>query len=88
VKIDDGNWYPVIAEVIVRTGKMPSMCQWREAGDRQARALGKDAALSNTADSWSGKGFQGRLDFLRVLPPHAWRSEDAIDEVLGGEFGS
>ena len=86
VKVNDGKWHHVIAEVDRAAGKAALYVDGRAAGEGKLDAVAKDAALSNTADFLVGKGLTGAVDFLRVCRSTLAESKTTIDELYTWEF--
>jgi hypothetical protein len=86
VKVNDGKWHHVIAEVNRAAGKVTFYVDGNAAGEGNLDAIAKDAPLSNTADFVVGKRFAGALDFLRVCRSTLAESKTSIDELRAWEF--
>ena len=86
VKVNDGKWHHVIAEVDRAAGKTTIYVDGKTAGEGKLNALTKDATLSNTADFVVGKGLVGAVDFLRVCRSTLAESKTSIAELFAWEF--
>jgi hypothetical protein len=86
VKVNDGKWHHMIAEVDRAAGKATFYVDGKAAGEGRLDAIAKDAALSNTADFVVGSGFAGALDFLRVCRSTLADSKTSIEELRAWEF--
>jgi len=86
VKVNDGKWHHVIAEVDRAAGKATIYVDGVAAGDGKLDAVAKDATLANTADFVVGKEFVGAIDFLRVCRSTLAESKTSIDELYAWEF--
>ena len=86
VKVNDGKWHHVIAEVDRTTGKATFYIDGKAAGEGNLDAIAKNAVLSNDADFVVVKGFVGAVDFLRVCRSTLAESKTSIDELYAWEF--
>ena len=86
VKVSDGRWHQVIAEVDRMAGKAKIYVDGRGAGEGKLDPVAKDATLSNTSDFVVGKGFAGAVDFLRVCRGTLADSKTCIEELYAWEF--
>ena len=86
VKVNDGNWHHVLAEVDRAAGRATIYVDGKAAGEGKLDWIAKDATLSNTADFIVGKGFAGAVDFLRVCRSTLAESKTSIDELYAWEF--
>jgi len=86
IKVNDGNWHHLIAEVDRAAGKTTLYVDGKAAGQGNLDGIAKDAALSNDADFVVGKGFVGAIDFLRVCRSTLSESKTTIDELYAWEF--
>jgi hypothetical protein len=86
VKINDGKWHHVIAEVDRAAGKATIYVDGKTAGEGKLDALAKDASLANTADFVVGKGLSGAVDFVRVCRSTLAESKTSIEELYAWEF--
>jgi hypothetical protein len=86
VKINDGQWHHVIAEVDRKAGEVRFFIDGKDAGDGKLDTLSENAMLSNTADFVVGKGFSGAIDFLRITRSTLADSQTTIDELYAWEF--
>jgi hypothetical protein len=86
VRLNDGKWHHVIAEVDRSAGKATIYVDGKAAGEGKLDAIAKDATLSNTADFVVGKGFAGAVDFLRVCRSTLAESKTTIEELYAWEF--
>ena len=86
VKVNDGNWHHVLAEVDRAAGRATIYVNGKAAGEGKLDWIAKDATLSNTADFIVGKGFAGAVDFLRVCRSTLAESKTSIDELYAWEF--
>ena len=85
VKVNDGNWHHVIAEVDRGRGKVKFYVNGKVAGESRLDAIAS-AELSNTADFIVGKGFTGVIDFLRICRSTLAESKTFIEELYAWEF--
>ena len=86
VKVNDGKWHHLIAEVDRATGLIAFYVDGQSAGSGKLTALAAEATLANTADFVVGKGFVGAIDFLRVCRSTLAESQTTIDELYAWEF--
>jgi hypothetical protein len=86
VRVNDGQWHHVIAEVNRLAGKATIYVDGKAAGEGRLDAIAKDATLSNTADFVVGKGLAGAVDFLRVCRSTLAESKTSIEELYAWEF--
>ena len=86
VKVNDGKWHHVLAEVDRAASKAAFYVDGKAAGEGKLDAIAKDAPLSNTADFVVGKGLAGAIDFLRVCRSTLAESKTSIDELYTWEF--
>jgi hypothetical protein len=86
VKVNDGKWHHLIAEVDRTAGQATFYVDGKAAGESRFDSIPHDAALSNTADFIVGKGFTGAIDFLRVCRSTLAESKTTIDELFTWEF--
>jgi len=86
VRVNDGKWHHVIAEVDRTAGKATIYVDGKAAGEGSLDAIARDATLSNTADLVVGKGFMGAVSFLRVCRSTLVESKTSIDELYAWEF--
>jgi len=87
VRINDGKWHHLLAEVDRTAGTVTFYIDGKTAGETKLDALPKTASLANTADFIVGKGFAGAVDFLRVCRSTLAESKTSIDELYAWEFG-
>jgi hypothetical protein len=86
VKVNDGKWHHLLAEVDRAAGKSALYVDGKAAGEAKLDALAKTASLANTADFVVGQGFAGAVDFLRVCRSTLAESKTGIDELYAWEF--
>jgi hypothetical protein len=86
IKVNDGKWHHLIAEVDRAAGKAVFYVDGKNSGTGNLDALDKDGALSNSADFVVGKGLVGAVDFLRVCRSTLAQSRTTIDELYAWEF--
>ena len=86
VKINDGNWHHLIAEVDRSAAKATLYVDSKLAGSGKLEAFSKDLTLSNKADFLVGKEFIGAIDFLRVCRSTLAESMTSIEELCAWEF--
>ena len=86
VRINDGKWHHLIAEVDRTADKAAIYVDGKVAGVGSLDAMTKDASLSNTADFIVGKGLVGAVDFLRVCRSTLAESKTSIEELYAWEF--
>ncbi len=86
VKVNDGKWHHVIAEVDRAAGRATLYVDGRAAGEGRLDAIARDASLANAADFVVGKGLSGAVDFLRVCRSTLAESKTSIDELYAWEF--
>ncbi len=87
VKVNDGKWHHLLAEVDRAAGQATVYLDGRAAGAAKLDALAKSASLSNTADFVVGQRFAGAVDFLRVCRSTLSESRTSIEELYAWEFG-
>jgi hypothetical protein len=87
VKVNDGKWHHLLAEVDRAAGKATLYVDCKPAGATKLDALANAASLANTADFVVGEGFAGAIDFLRVCRSTLAESKTTIDELYAWEFG-
>lgn len=85
VKINDGKWHSLLAEVDRAAGKAAFYVDGKAAGESKLEGLSADAPLSNTADFVVGKGLAGAIDFLRVCRSTLAESKTSIEELYTWE---
>ncbi len=85
VKVNDGNWHHLIAEVDRKAKKAVFYVDGKAAGEGRLEAL-KDLPLSNAADFITGEGLSGAIDFLRVCRSTLAESKTSIEELYAWEF--
>lgn len=86
VKVNDGKWHHVIAEVDRAAGKSVIYVDGKAAGEGKLDAIAKESSLTNTADFVVGKGLAGAVDFLRVCRSTLAESKTSIEELHAWEF--
>ncbi len=86
VRVNDGKWHHVIAEVDRAAGKATIYVDGKGAGEGKLDAMTNDSTLSNTADFVVGKGLVGAVDFLRVCRSTLAESRTSIEELYAWEF--
>ena len=86
LKINDGRWHHLIAEVDRTAAKAVIYVDGKVAGQGKLDSIDKDATLSNTADFIVGKGLSGAVDFLRVCRSTLAESKTSIEELYTWEF--
>ncbi len=86
VKVNDGKWHHVLAEVDRSAERAVIFVDGKLFGEAKLSALPKNASLSNTADFSAGKEFSGALDFLRVCRSTLPESKTSIEELYAWEF--
>jgi hypothetical protein len=87
IKINDGKWHHLLAEVDRGAGKASFYVDGKPGGETILDALAKSASLANAADFVVGQGFAGAVDFLRVCRSTLAESKTSIDELYAWEFG-
>jgi Concanavalin A-like lectin/glucanases superfamily len=86
VKVNNGKWHHVIAEVDRAAGRATLYVDGKVAGEGKLDAIAKNASLANTADFAVGKGLSGAVDFLRVCRSTLAESKTSIEELHAWEF--
>jgi concanavalin A-like lectin/glucanase superfamily protein len=95
IKVSDGEWHHVLAELDRATMKMHIFVDGKSAGSSlqpiKATIVGKNDSLANTADLLVGKGpkgnfFAGEIDFLRIARGSLADSQTTIDELYEWQF--
>ena len=86
VKVNDGKWHHVIAEVNRVEGKAAIYVDGKLAGGGKLVSIPKRATLSNRGDFVVGKGLAGAVDFLRVCRSTLAESKTSIEELYDWEF--
>jgi hypothetical protein len=90
VKVNDGQWHHVVAEVDRKAKGMTVYVDGRAAG-RASVSLPVDASLANTADLLVGKGADGALlagdlEFLRIARGTLGDAKTTIEELFAWQF--
>jgi hypothetical protein len=85
VKVNDGKWHHLLADVNRTAGKAAFYVDGKSAGEGKLDGLPGDAPLSNTADFTVGKGLAGAVDFLRVCRSTLAESKTNIEELYAWE---
>ena len=85
VKVNDGKWHHLLAEVNRAAGKATFYVDGKAAGEGKLAGLPKEAPLSNTADFIVGQGLAGAVDFLRVCRSTLAESKTSIEELYAWE---
>ncbi len=86
VKINDGGWHHMIAEVDRGAAKATIYIDGKAASQAPLDLIPRDVSLSNKADFVVGKGFAGAVAFLRVCRSTLAESKTSIDELYAWEF--
>lgn len=85
VKIADGKWHHILAEVDRASGQASIYTDGRLSVTGKLN-LAAGASLSNTADLVVGKGFAGCLEYLRIARSTLSDSRTSIEELYDWEF--
>ncbi len=85
IKVNDGKWHHLLAEVNRAAGKATFYLDGKASGEGKLAPLANTAPLSNTADFVVGKGLAGAVDFLRVCRSTLAESKTSIEELYAWE---
>ena len=85
VKVNDGKWHHLLAEVNRVAGQAAFYVDGKSAGEGKLEGLPGDAPLSNAADFIVGKGLAAAVDFLRVCRSTLAESQTSIEELYTWE---